>query len=233
LAQGLFASLAILIRRTTAALRGAQGERRHLREERRCCGETEAAQCGSPGALEHHGARDILPAALNAATSRGEPMTDPAAGPPVSRGVQPVTSVQNPLTLVMAVKSPADAQTLNALLLKIQSAPPEQNPIWRALNKLNTVHFARFVFLEQQTKLAVITTYDGSFDDYINEFIDEIGDVFNALLTHMTDAPPLPVQQHRQAFLDYVRANDLRAIEPFYSAYPTATVLDIKAAVGN
>ena len=49
----------------------------------------------------------------------------------------------------------------------------------------------------------------------------------------MTFPPPLPVQQNRQAFLDYVRANDLRAIEPFYSAYPKATVLDIKAAVGN
>jgi hypothetical protein len=29
----------------------------------------------------------------------------------------------------------------------------------------------------------------------------------------------------------YVKANDLRAIEPFYSAYPTATVLDIQAAL--
>jgi hypothetical protein len=47
----------------------------------------------------------------------------------------------------------------------------------------------------------------------------------------MTDAPPLPVQQHRAAFLDYVRANDLRAIEPFFSAYPKATVLDILSAV--
>ncbi len=82
-------------------------------------------------------------------------------------------------------------------------------------------------------KLAVITTYDGSFEDYINDFIDEIGDVFNALLAHMADAPPLPVQKNRKEFFDYVRANDLRAIEPFYSAYPKATVLDIKAALGD
>ena len=158
-------------------------------------------------------------------------MTTPALGSPVSQGVQPVTAVQNPLTLIMTIKSAADAQILSALLQKMQSAPPDKNPIWTALNKLNTVHFARFVFLESNTKLAVITTYDGKFEDYINEFIDEIGDVFNALLAHMTDAPPLPVQQNRKAFLDYVRANDLRAIEPFYSAYPKATVLDIKAAM--
>ena len=143
----------------------------------------------------------------------------------------PSSAVQNPLTLIMTIKSEADFNALSALLHKIQSAPPEKNPIWTALDKLKTVHFARFVFLENNTKLAVITTYDGSFDEYINEFIDEIGDVFNALLAHMKDASALPVQQNRQAFLDYVRKNDLRAIEPFYSAYPKATVLDIHAAL--
>jgi hypothetical protein len=55
------------------------------------------------------------------------------------------------------------------------AAPPALNPIWAALTKLNIVHFARFVFLENNTKLAVITTYDGTFEDYINDFIDEIG----------------------------------------------------------
>jgi hypothetical protein len=139
--------------------------------------------------------------------------------------------VQNPLTLVMKIKSPANQQALAALLQQIQSAPLDQNPIWKALDKLNNVHFARFVFLNGNTSLAVITTYDGTFEDYINEFVDEIGDVFNALLAHMDGAPPLPVQQNRQAFLDYVRTNDLRAIEPFYSAYPKATVLDIHAAL--
>ena len=141
-----------------------------------------------------------------------------------------VKNVQNPLTLIMNIKSPADFQQLNGLLQKIQSAPPAQNPIWSALDKLKTVHFARFVFLANNTQLAVITTYDGSFDQYINDFIDEIGDVFNALLTHMNGAPPLPVQKHRAEFLAYVKANDLGAIEPFYSAYPTATVLDIVSA---
>jgi hypothetical protein len=142
-------------------------------------------------------------------------------------------AVQSPLTLVMKIKSPESYQQLNALLHQIQSLPPGKNPIWTALNKLGNVHFARFVFLSGNTELAVITTYDGTFEDYINEFIDEIGDVFNALLQHMDGAPPLPVQKNRPEFLSYVRANDLRAIEPFFSAYPAATVLDIKDALSN
>jgi hypothetical protein len=47
--------------------------------------------------------------------------------------------------------------------------------------------------------LGIITTYDGSFDDYLNEFIDEIGDIFNGLLQYMKDALPLPVQRNRDA----------------------------------
>ena len=140
-------------------------------------------------------------------------------------------AVQSPLTLVMKIKSEAAFQELKALLNQIQSAPPDKNPIWVALNNLHNVHFARFVFLNNNTQLAVITTYDGAFDAYINEFIDTIGDIFNALLQRMDGAPPLPVQKNRDAFLAYVRANDLRGIEPFYSAYPKATVLDIQAAL--
>lgn len=142
-------------------------------------------------------------------------------------------TVQSPLTLIMTIRSPEDFQALNARILEIQAASPEKNPIWIALDKLRIVHFARFVFLENNTKLAIITTYDGSFEDYLNEFIDEIGDIFNALLQHMAGAPLLPVQQNRDAFGDYVKANNLGGIEPFYSAYPQATVLDIQAALGE
>jgi hypothetical protein len=147
---------------------------------------------------------------------------------------QPIQkAVQSPLTLLMKIKSEADYQQLNGLLQHIQSLPPDQNPVWAALNQLKTVHFARFVFLNNNTQLAVITTYDGTFENYINEFIDAIGDIFNALLAHMQDAPPLPVQQYRAEFLAYVKANDLRCIDPFYSAYPTAPVLAIQDALSQ
>lgn len=129
-------------------------------------------------------------------------------------------TVQNPLTLVMKIKSPEDFQKLEARIRQIQSVPPEKNPIWIALDKLKIVHFARFVFLENNTKLAIITTYDGSFEDYLNEFIDEIGDVFNALLQHMEEAPPLPVQQNREAFHRYVKAHDLAASSLFTVPIP-------------
>lgn len=137
--------------------------------------------------------------------------------------------VQNPLTLVMTIKSKKDAQALHQLLDKIQGLPPDENPVVVALNKIATVHFARFVFLNNDANLAVITAYDHSFEDYINDFVTEIGHVFDQLLAHMADAPPLPVREHREEFLAYVRANDVPPVGTFYSAYPQLTVLDILA----
>lgn len=139
------------------------------------------------------------------------------------------TQKQNPLTLIMNIKSPADATALKGMLTHFLSMPRDKNPIDVALDKLAKVHFARFVFLDNDTRLAIITSYDDAFDDYINDFVDTIGDIFNALLAHMADAPPVPVQQNRAAFLDYVRANDLTSFGAFYSAYPTLGVKTILA----
>jgi hypothetical protein len=107
--------------------------------------------------------------------------------------------VQSPLTLVMRAESSVAFTTLRQTVEDLQSLPSDNNPVVAALDKLGTVHFARFVFLGDD-QLAVITTYDGDFDTYINDFIDEIGDVFNALLEHV-DRTLVPVQSHRTEFL--------------------------------
>ncbi len=139
---------------------------------------------------------------------------------------QTLQPVQNPLTVVMKAKSSEDYQALRQIVEHLQSLPPDQNPITVALAKLSNVHFARFVFLGTD-QLGLITTYDGDFEAYINEFTDIIGDVFNKLLTYVENAPPLPVQTYRQEFLDYIRSVDYGCVGTFYSAYPGQTVLDI------
>jgi hypothetical protein len=134
---------------------------------------------------------------------------------------------QNPLTLVMTLKSPEDAAQLEAFLVEKAALPDDQNPIRIALNAIGTVHFARFTFLENKTKFAIITEYDGKFEKYLQDFAAKIGPVFDKVFSHMVGGPPAPVSQNVEAFMDYVRANDLGAVS-FYSAYPDLTVLDIK-----
>jgi hypothetical protein len=137
------------------------------------------------------------------------------------------TTVQKPLTLVMRVRTEA-REALRAEVDRLQALPREQNPVITALDAIGTVHFARFVFLDDE-RLAVITTYDGDFERYIMDFVDHIGPVFDMLLPHMVDPPPLPVQQHPEEFLAYVNRHDLGCVGTFYSAYPTRPVLDIRA----
>jgi hypothetical protein len=143
--------------------------------------------------------------------------TGPNPGEPLAS-----TGVANPLTLVMRIKSPQDAVKLKTLVLGMQALPPDQNPITKALDEIGTVHFARFVFLDENT-LAVITTYDGEFDDYIFRFVDKIGHIFDLLLAHVDQAPPTPVKDHPQEFLAYIKAHDLKSAGPLYSAYPALT----------
>lgn len=138
------------------------------------------------------------------------------------------TTVQSPLTLVMPVRPEARA-ALRAEVEQLQALPRDRNPVITALDAIGTVHFARFVFLDDDERLAVITTYDGDFERYIMDFVDHIGPVFDMLLRHMVDPPPLPVQQHPEEFLAYVRRHDLGCVGPFYSAYPTRPVIDIRA----
>ncbi len=158
-------------------------------------------------------------------------MSGQAAQSDAGQATADAAPIQSALTLVMPIKPGEAAEQLRQALQAVQSLPRDQNPIMVALDKLGTVHFARFALLENDTRLAVITSYDGDFDSYINDFINEIGDVFNALFSFIDDAPPLPVQSHREDFMRYVREHDAGAIPPFYSAYPTATVLDIQDAL--
>jgi hypothetical protein len=141
-------------------------------------------------------------------------MSSPTVTPP---------PLQSPLTCVMPIKSAEDFQALSTLL------PAAKPVIEQALDTIGTVHFARFVFLSNNTQLAIITTYDGDFDRYIADFAQHIGPVFDQLFAHISDAPPLPVNKNVAEFVKYVFAHDVKATA-FYSAYPQLTVLDIKAA---
>ncbi len=138
----------------------------------------------------------------------------------------------NPLTLVMPLKPGAETQ-VGALLASHQTA------IDSALSIVGTVHYARFVLFDLASpnlaptpgskgpfSLAVITTYDGDFDIYIQDFVAQLGDVFNALLNLTPDGAGItPVKDNVVAFTAWISANDLSQQQPNaalsqYAAYP-------------
>jgi hypothetical protein len=148
--------------------------------------------------------------------------TQSAQSTQVSNGT---SQVQSPLTLVMPIKDGA-GQELRAVIEGLATAPV--NPVEEVLGALQTVHFARFALLENDTRLAVIATYDGDFRRYVMDFVDQVGPVFDKLLSFIADWPAdQPVQTYREEFLAYVEAHDLRCVGRFYSAYPELPVNDI------
>lgn len=93
---------------------------------------------------------------------------------------------------------------------------------------IGTLHDARFVQLDDDT-IMLITTYDGDFDTYIQDFTKHLSAVFNMLLPNAVDPPPLPVEKNPEAFAAWVRERDLPVLSSYYSAYPDLTVQDILA----
>lgn len=147
-----------------------------------------------------------------------------------------MSAKHNPLTLILPIKSQQNFEELKGLFEKMQD--DESNPVFTALNTIKTVHFARFVFLDTETdnpKLLVATTYDGDEDDYFDDFLASptAVPVFNQILCHIKDAPPLPVNEHKDDFKKYLREENGRLPAMlFYSAYPNKTVENILGGLG-
>lgn len=144
----------------------------------------------------------------------------------------------SPLTLLMPVVPGTNPQLIAAALAKYQ---PE---IDAALTSIGTVHYARFVLLDASTPnlqpannagpfvIAVITEYDGDFNAYIQDFVAQIGDVFDALLSFVVGGAAItPVKDHINQFIAFVQTNDASQTPPnngLYQAY-TFTVQQILA----
>lgn len=131
------------------------------------------------------------------------------------------------LTLLMPVISGTSVATLGTLIQ--QNLPA----IDQALGNIGTVHYARFLVLDTTTAnlqptgptdannlvLAVITEYDGSFDTYISDFVNQLGPVFNALLQYVQGGSALiPVANNLAAFTAFIAKND-------YSQMPGAPAM--------
>jgi hypothetical protein len=70
--------------------------------------------------------------------------------------------VQNPVTLVMSARTET-RQALRAEVDQPPALPAEDDPVTTARNSIGTVHFAWFVYLDEE-RLAMTTTSEGDFE---------------------------------------------------------------------
>jgi len=147
----------------------------------------------------------------------------------------------SPLTLLMPVLS-GQVQNL------AQALGVYQAQLDAALTSIGTVHYARTLIFDASSQnlqpsiplnsndsyvLAIITEFDGSFDAYINDFVSQVGTVFDAVLPFVVGgAAVVPVANNVAAFEAFVTQYDASQHAPntgLFQAY-TYTVQQILAA---
>lgn len=134
--------------------------------------------------------------------------------------------LQQPLQVIMRIKSPV-SENAEQLKRVIAAGAPL---IERSLRQARHVHFAWFQLVDNDTKLALQTVYDGDFDAYIQHFALRVDDLFDELFKYLESAPPTPVRANAQAFVETIRRFNVPPLGGyFFSAYPRVGVSQVLA----
>jgi hypothetical protein len=143
----------------------------------------------------------------------------PAPAPPPEDAI-----LQNQLTLVTDVR-PECLNQLRAVLALIDlygrrlSAPG-------SLVGISTIHTVRWTLIDEGRRLLMVSNYDGTWENYIDEFAEMILSGLDALWTSAPDYPRAGAQDLAALKL-FLRAHQAPA-NAFYSAYPGTSVLNLR-----
>ena len=133
---------------------------------------------------------------------------------------------QSPLQTVLQVRNPVPEHAA-ALRQVLQFGAPF---IEKVLRDARHVHFASFMFLDNDSKLVLFTAYDGDFDAYIGHFAREFGPLFDRFFSHIDNGPPAPIAKHPFEFVQFLRRFQQPAVGGlFFSAYPEVQVDQIRS----
>lgn len=91
-----------------------------------------------------------------------------------------------------------------------------------SLGGIATIHFARWVIIDNGRYLLFESNYDGSWDSYIGDFSDKAAWGLDLIWTSHPDYPKGGAADI-QPFKDIIRRNQVRT-QVFYSAYPDLTI---------
>jgi hypothetical protein len=124
---------------------------------------------------------------------------------------------QQNLIVSMRVKAPISENAMRLRRLIAAGVPR----IDHALTGFGHVHLAWFEFSDDDSQLVLRTIYDGQFEAYVEHFALQVGDLFDGLFEYLEGAPPRPVAEHPQEFVEALRLNNRAPLAGYlFSAYP-------------
>jgi hypothetical protein len=100
------------------------------------------------------------------------------------------------------------------------------------LTGVKTIHFARWVFQDDFRRLLFCSSYDGSLESYMDDFIDKVAWGLNAVFSNGVGYPKtrwlvLDGAKRELEFKDFLRRRQLPT-QVWYPAYPQLTALNIE-----
>jgi hypothetical protein len=96
---------------------------------------------------------------------------------------------------------------------------------------VKTIHFARWIVIDEQRRAIFASNYDGSLESYMDDFIDKVSWGLNAAFSNGVGYPKtnwliLDGAKDEQAFKDFIRVHQIPT-QVWYSAYDHLTALNI------
>lgn len=96
---------------------------------------------------------------------------------------------------------------------------------------VKTIHFARWVVINEQRRVIFASNYDGSLESYMDDFIDKVAWGLNAFFSNGVGFPKTSWlifggAKDEQAFKDYLRIHQIPT-QVWYSAYDHLIALNI------
>lgn len=135
---------------------------------------------------------------------------------------------QQPLFVVLPIKEPIAENARKLEILTCAGA----HIVESALANSQHVHYAWFCLVENRTHLAMMTTYDGDFDAYVEHFAVTV-DLFDQQFEFLDVEQQVPIRKHPKQFVDNIRKYNRAPLgDYFFSAYPNVSVAEIRAAAG-
>ncbi len=100
------------------------------------------------------------------------------------------------------------------------------------LARIRTIHFARWVFLDEKKRLAFFSDYDGSFESYMDDFINKSGFGLNVVFSNGIGYPRtnwliFDGCADELKYKEFLRRHTLPT-QVWYKAYPGLTAADLE-----
>jgi len=140
--------------------------------------------------------------------------------------------VQNHLTTLVEVKPGAFRLYTLKFILAAINLLAKTIFITGQLGGIPTIHFARWILMDNDRRLLFFSNYDGSWASYLGDFVDKANYGLTAVWSNTDRFPPannlaFGGAQHIEAFKQWSREHNVYAAV-WYSAYPNETLRNLK-----